>query len=336
MKAKKTLSALLMLVMALPVAAQMEITNTALDVEGEWSERPSAAKRAEKLRKRLQKKTNDMVDTQIETMRLKAEKQIGDQLSKALSGQSVIKDEVSTTQSSTIKKEIELPKSPKTLKVIPKVGFLSLKSETIDFDSKVNAGIQFESQIQERFAFGVGINFTSMNISDPYNTYTPGYYVNPYSYGYNNYGASYYPEREIGYRNASLELLGKFYLSHTSRVKPFIGLGVEYSRSELKYKDAISNQYYYYNSNRNELGGEKYIYSSFAGSVQAGAEMSFSDTIGLILDVKLAKGLNGQHSRESEAISYLYNPDLQRLEGIANEMSEATSTSVGVGLVVAF
>jgi hypothetical protein len=334
MKAKKTLSALLMLAMALPVAAQMEITNSALDVEGEWNERSSEAKRAEMLRKRLQKKTNDMVDTQVETMRLKAEKQIGDQLEKALSGKSLLKDEVSTTQSSTIKKEIEAPKSPKTLKVIPRVGFLSLKSENIDFDSKVNAGIQFESQIQERFAFGIGVNFTSMNISDPHNTYTQGYYVSPYySYGYGSYN---YPEREISYRNAGLELLGKFYLSHTSRIKPFIGLGVEYSRSELKYKDSGNDQYYYYNSYRNELGGEKYIYSSFSGSVQAGAEMSFSDTLGLVLDVKMAKGLNGQHSKKSQANSYYYNPDLSRLEGIANEMSEATSTSVGLGMVVAF
>ena len=334
MKATKPLSMLIMLAVAIPAMAQMEITNSSLDIDGEWSERPSEAKRAEQLRKRLQKKTNDMVDTQIEKMRLKAEKQIGDQLEKALTGKGLVHDEVSSGQAAVInsKKQVHEVTEPKSLKIIPRVGFQNLRSDTIDFDSQINAGILFESMVQDRFAFGVGAHYTSMKILDPLNTFGGGFF-NPYI---NNGFGNNWNEREINYRSGTLEIYGKFFLSHSARVRPFIGLGLEYSRSDMRYNDAGNNQFYYYNNFSNQLGGERYTYSSFGGNIQAGAEAKLTETFGLILDFKLAKGLNGQHARNTQANSIVFNPDLQRLEGIANEMSETTSTSVGLGMVVAF
>lgn len=342
---KKTVSLLAMLAILSPLNSafsQVEITNTdPLDIEGEWSTRPSQAQRMEKLRKDLQKKTNDMIDTKIESMRLKQEKELANQLGKALGGQLNTLDEVSTAQSSVSKKEIEELKEPKSLKLIPRIGFLSIQSDKIDFESKVNAGIMFESMVHDRVAVGVGFNFTSMKIMDAYSNFGGSYYNSGYSYNpyYTNpyYGySSLYQEREISYRSGELELNGKFYISNKTRVKPFVGLGVAYNRSELKYNDNGNGYQYYYNSVQNELGGEKYTSSTFTGSVLAGAELSFTETFGLVLDLKLSKGLNGEHGTSREADSLYYNPDLERLEGIANEMSDATTTSIGLGMVVAF
>ena len=325
-----------------------------LEIEGSWQNRNSEAQKMAKFRKELERKTNDMMAKKIENERIKKEKQINKEIMAAFNGKFRAMDEVGT-QSSGVKKEvvkevvigapIATVVEEKKLKIIPSVGFYNLKSDNIDFDSKIKTGVSLESMVNKRVSFGVGFNFSSMKLYDPNNSYNgfSNNFYNPYA-GFNNpcfnsgfgNGCVNYNEREIDYKSMGLELNSKVFLSTSSRVKPFIGAGVSYNRVSLKYNDDGNGIHYYYNNSNNALGGEAYTSNTIKGSLILGTEVKFGDTVGLNLDFRIAKGFSSGNSSKREANTLFYNPDLDRLENIGNDMEETILTGVNLGLIVAF
>lgn len=325
-----------------------------LDIEGTWQQKESPSEKMAKVRQRLEKKTNDLMQKKIEDIRYKEEMKLTRKLQKAFTGGLQSMDEVKT-QSSAVQKTPEKVVQKvvvfqpvieeKKLKLIPSIGFYNLKSEDVDFDSKIAAGVSFESMINDRVSVGLGFRFSSMKLYDSnnsYNGFSKGFY-NPYqgfnapcfNNGYSNNCVNY-NEREIDYKTAGLELNSKVFLITDAKIRPFVGGGVAYNRVNLKYNDNGNDIHYYYNNSNNALGGEEYSSTTITGSIILGTEVKFTENVGLNFDFRISKGLSTGSSAKRQANTMLYNPDLDRLENIADDIEASTLTGINLGLLVTF
>ena len=328
-----------------------------LDVDGSFQEEEGMSDKLAKQRRDLEEKTNQKTLEKIENMRTAEEIKISKKINAALEGQlkavSEI-DEVSVAQASTQK--VEAPAAvvvapiivEKTTRIIPYIGFTNYSKENVDYNSKVDGGLIIESKVSDHFALGLGFSYTKMSLFDSQNAHGGNYS----GYGFNSYSPYVgqpqcfnngsgvncvnYNEREIDFNRMQIELLGKFFIISTGKLRPYIGGGLGYGRNELQYNDNGKGMYYYYNNQNNQLGGEGHTAYSSLGSVMLGSDLNFTDSVGLNINLKYAKGLTQGDNQQSVANTSVYNPDLIRLENIGREIEKASATSINVGLLVAF
>jgi len=223
----------------------------------------------------------------------------------------------------------------KKLKVTPQVGMLKISSENIDFESSMSAGVVMESMVSERFAVGLGFNYATLDIKDldtaystgVYNNYTPYYNQSWYN---NNFGQG----RSLNYKHVNLDLTGKVFLTVGTSIKPYVGAGLGLNRATLKYEDSGRQTYQYYNTQA-YYGNEEYSATYASGIALVGTEVNFSDTVGLNLEFKFAKGLTSAGS-ESMGADSQYNPDQKRLEDISAEIQGASFSTINLGINIKF
>lgn len=305
-----------------------------IDIDGMYEQpRESAAKRIEKMRKQLEKKNEDMVSKRIEDMRIAEEKKLAKKLSKAFNGGNLGNvDEVSTVQAAPAKVVAAAPvveekkEEVKRNKVIPMFGVTNYSGDSIDFESKINFGLQAESLLTDRISMGLGIAFTSMDISDVSSNFNNGYNYNP---GY--YNAFGNTGREIDFTNLNVEANSKFFITGIdSKFRPYVGGALGYNRSSLKYNDGGNG---FQNGGFN-FGNEAQKNSNISGSILGGMEASFGDTIGVSLDLRYTRALtSGFNQKQGTTVQ---NPDQLRLQNIGKAIEDANQISVGAGLVVRF
>jgi outer membrane protein W len=226
-------------------------------------------------------------------------------------------------------------KMNKKLKVTPQFGLLKISSENIDFESSMSAGVAVESMVNERFAFGLGFNYATLDIKDMTTDYSTGIYNN-YSPYYNStwYNNNFGQGRTLNYKHLNLDIVGKVYLTVESSIRPYVGAGLGLNRSTLKYEDTGRQSYQYYNTQAT-YGNEEYSSTYASGIALLGTEVNFSDTVGLNLEFKFAKGLTSGTSQTAGADSQ-YNPDQKRLEDISAEMESASFSTINLGLNIKF
>ena len=269
------------------ILAQEQVDSEVINIDGQY-QRESAADRVTKMRKRLEKKNEDMVQKKIEDIRIKQEKELAKGLKKAFTRgmQAMSGDAVSTQKSAVQKVEKKAPKPKDTGKknrIIPTFGVSSISGESIEFESKVDAGIAFETDVSRHFAAGIGLGFMNMNIQDLNPNY--GGYTFNQSYSYNNQQG-----REMDYKQFSLDLNGKFYFVADSKIRPYGGVGLGYRRTSLKYQESdpfYSNNYYY---NYGTLEDVSYKNNYMTASAQLGADMHFTEMSGARLELAYTKG----------------------------------------------
>lgn len=310
-----------------------------IDIDGSFN-RPSAADRMAKMRQQLEKKNENMMRKKIEDIRVQQEQEMTNKLRKAFQGglaaiddgQQV--DQVQTIQAAPQKVEAQVitPVETKRNKVTPFFGVATYSGDNVDFESNLNLGLSLESEVSKHFSVGVNFTYSTMDITDTANTYVTNYnsynYYNPYyNSGYNN---TFGQGREMSYKRMGLEVNSKFFITADTKIRPFVGLGLGYNRSSLKYNDDGNG----YNYNGINFGDEEYNSSFITGSATIGAEVSFSENIGASVDVRYAKGLSTGISSESTA-SY-NNPDQRRLENVGTAIEEANQVSLNAGLVIRF
>ncbi len=306
-----------------------------IDIDGMYEQpRESAAQRIEKMRKQLEKKNEEMVSKKIEDMRIKEEQKLAKKLQKAFTGGNLGNvDTVSTVQAAPVVAAPapvvveEKKEEVKRNKIIPTFGVTNFSGDQIDFESKFNAGLMAESLVTDRIALGLGFMYTGMDIQDTANAFN-----NNYNYNQNYYGVFGNNGREIDYSKLNLEVNGKFFITGIeSRIRPYIGGAVGYNRTSLSYKDGGNNLNYNYGYNYGEEGHKN---SNFAGSILAGAEASFSDTIGFSLDFRYTAALTSGFSQEQGTTTL--NPDQVRLDNIGKAIEDSTQLTIGAGLVIKF
>ncbi|WP_127716221.1 OmpW family outer membrane protein [Halobacteriovorax sp. HLS] len=315
--------------------AQSVLSSEQIDINGTFQapKQETAADRIEKLRKQLEQRNEDMVQKKIENIRLQEEQKLANKLQSAFSGQNF--DQVNVSQAATQKKVVaplpvaEVKSTEKKNKVIPTVGVLNITGENgLELESSLNIGVAVESQVHERFSVGVGVGFANMGITDVSNQYsgtnpTYGTYYNP---GYTN---TYGQGREMSYKRLSLELTSKFFITTESQIRPFVGAGLGYNRHDLSYDNNTQ-----YNLGSVQLGNENFASSFVSGSVNAGAEIHFSETIGAGLEFKYMKSFGS--SFNSQSASTNTNPDQQRLENVGTAIEEANNMSLNAALIIKF
>ena len=303
----------------------------------------SASEKIKKMRENLEERNKVMVEKKIENIRVKQEmaltNKLQDAFGKSLNG--IQEDKVVVVQAAPIAapiapqpviipvvetKIIELPlKEEKKSKIIPSFGITSIKSDIINFDSKSNLGVSLETMVMSKLSVGFGIAYTSVDITDTANSFLNNG---------NQFGSSYYNSFAMGRKmtlgRTSVDINGKFFLTDESRIKPFVGAALSYNRSNLTYQDSGNG----YNYNGMNLGTEGYSSTAMGGSVKLGAEIEFTEMLGLNVDFSYTKSLSSGIYNSANTSNY--NPDQMRLQNVTKAIQDADITTAQVGLLVKF
>lgn len=313
-----------------------------IDVDG-THHRQTEADRMAKIRRNLEVKNEELVRKKIEDVRMKEEMRMTKRLANAFSAgmNNLDNDEVKTTQAAPV--VAALPPAPAIVttstpvveptpdynfvgtKVIPNTGLLMIKGDKIDFESKFNGGIMVESMVLPRVSFGVGFNYATLDLVDldGYNTY--GQYYNT------GYYTSYGQGRELSYRHMNVELNSKLYLAQDTRIRPYVGLGLGFNKTNLQY----SNNTNYTNTTTNsQFGNEEYNSTYASGLGLVGAEVVFSKNVGMNIEFKYARGFTNMQEESAKVASV--SPDQDKLNRIGQAIEEANFVSIGAGLIVSF
>jgi outer membrane protein W len=134
----------------------------------------------------------------------------------------------------------------------------------------------------------------------------------------------------MSFNKVSVQANSKFFLTTESRIKPFVGLGLSYNRTSLKYDDAGNNYAY----NGITYGNEGYSSATMGATAKLGTEIDFSETVGLNIDLSYTKNLSSGIS--SSADTSLNNPDQSRLQNVTKSIEDSDVTSIQAGLIVRF
>ena len=318
--------------------AQSVFASEQIDINGSFQapKQPTAADRIEKMRKQLEERNEQMVQKKIENIRMQEEQKLAKKLQTAFAVQNF--DQVNVSQSATKKKSVAplpvLKKTEKKNKVIPTVGILNITGDDgLELESSLHMGVSVESQVQERISVGVSLGYTTMGMTDTANQYSgsvPYYGVPTYNTSYNNgYTQTYGQGREMSYKRLSLELNSKCFFTVDSQIRPYMGAGLGYNRHDLSYDDNSQ-----YNLGTVQLGDENFASSFLSGSINAGAEINFSETIGAGLEFKYMKSFGSSFNSQSAQSNT--NPDQQRLENVGSSIEEANNMSLNAALIIKF
>ena len=344
-----------------------------LDVEGEAKKRPSMSDKMKVMRDRMEQKTDDRVLKKIEDTRMREEMKLTQKLQNMFNGQALAMDgtQVDQVQQKASAPEVvptvvEAVPTPvaveefKKVKITPLAGVTMMKTDSINFESTYNAGLNVDSRLTKNFAVGIGFNYTNMTIKDVTNSNNPYYsgpsyspYTSPYSYSpyssysyspysYSpNYGDYYswyntqYGTREINFSEINFDLTGKFYIIGTGVVQPYVGAGVGYNRTKMAYDQKQQSTYTgsYSPYSNVSFGEESYTGSFVSGILLAGTDVMFTDMLGLNFQFKYAKGLTSGTSTDQ---GILANPDQLFLNQLGQEIDKSGQVSITGGLNVAF
>ncbi len=308
-----------------------------IDVDGQFHQ-PTAAEKLEKMRKELERKNQEMVHKKIEDIRTKNEMRLTKQLQKAFAGglKTPVVDSVSTTQSAVVKAEVKTKTENKDMRIAPQIGYSSITGETtrgeaMDFESKIDIGLQFDADITDRFSVGVGIAYQALDITDfSSSAYTTQFY-NTYGANMNWYTGLYGTGRELNSKTISLNIVSKvFATARDARFRPYLGLGIGFNHLMLKYDNnaTVIDPY------QITYGDEEFSANYITGSVKLGALVNFSSTIGMDVELAYTKGITSSFSEKSNQVAR--NIDQLRLNEIGGGMSEADVVSVRAGVTIGF
>ncbi len=325
-----------------------------IDIDGSLK-RNSEADKIRRERQNLEKDNEDLVRKKIEDMRIAEEKKMSERLKNMLGGQGSLQQDAVSTQAASVvevkKEEIAKPVgSDNRFQVKPFYGITHYKGENVNFESKINTGLGFDAKLTERFSIGLGLKYVNMSIQQidrsPYmnNYYNNGYYnygntgYNNYNLGYSNnwYQNTFQNQREIEMNQYGFELTGKFFIIPDSRVRPYAGLGLGYSKTQLNYKALSGSSSAYYNPYSNvQYGNEGYNASTFSGIVMAGADFYFTERFGMNAEVRYAKGFASDYNTDLNN-TLISNPDQRFLQLLGSDIDNAHSASIVLGILFGF
>lgn len=211
-----------------------------------------------------------------------------------------------------------------TIRLLPYAGATTFNGQIEQLETELTAGIRLESNITSRFAIGVGFKYDQLKTNDFANN---GPYMNQ---GY--FGAFGLQGREILFRNMGLDMYGKFFITNGERFRPYVGAGLSYNRSSMRYND---NNPYYDQINAFYFGSEEYNTSFMSGQLMLGSQVMVTNSFGLNLEGSYSTGLGNSLASRS-ARNGGTSPDQTRLRDLGNEIIKSNALSIFAGAVVNF
>jgi hypothetical protein len=211
-----------------------------------------------------------------------------------------------------------------SIKLLPYAGSTSYTGETEQLEAEIAAGLRLESNITSRFAMGIGFNFAQLKTNDFANSspwMNQGYF--------NTFGQQ---GREIQYRSMGIDLYGKFFLTNGARFRPYLGAGLGYSRTNMKYND---NNPWQDPMSAYSYGSENYTTSFVNGQMMLGSEIMITEGFGINIEGAYSSGLGDSLSSQS-AKNGGTSPDQKRLRDLGEEIINASALSIFAGAVVVF
>jgi outer membrane protein W len=308
-----------------------------IDVDGQFKRKASAADRIAKMRKKLEEENEQMVQKKIENIRVKQEQQLSGKLKKAFSGNLDAQDSTPMAQAAPMRQQAPAPvaevsSDEKQNKIIPFMGVRQYNSDKIDsFESNFTGGLSFDNMVTERISVGLGFEYTTMDIVDR----------NQFN-NFNNFATYVNGEDQIRYKNFNLNIASKFFFSVDSKVRPYAGLGLGYNRTSLRYTEKQSQ---FVNTGfgapvqqDNDTSAST---SNVNGMVVVGAEVVFTDTIGMVLDFRWNRSLTSgfdEETNNNNSFNFQTQEDLDKqvLRRVGAALEDSDAASLNLGLVVKF
>lgn len=299
-----------------------------LEIEGNAKKKPTMGDRIEQYRRQVEQRNEDLVKRKIEQQRIEQEKQLGNQLKGIFGGGGEL-DQVSSTQAAPVSVLAQPEKEEKpanTLprgKVTPTLGITTVKSDAFDYEASMTGSVNAEALVQKHFGVGVNLNYTDMDIVDV----SSGYYYT-YFPQYPNF------DREMKYKQYGADIFGKFYVTPYNVVSPYVGAGLGYSRSSLVYLSGNFPQAYSAYQNRMA----EYNNSFFSGQLMGGADVRFSQRIGMNVEFKYRKSLTSNATNTKNGMNYAdgSNGDQAFLNKLGQQIDDSHFASLVLGLIVYF
>ncbi len=310
--------------------ARRSLNSPQIDIDGRYSQpRPQLDKK----RRELEQQNEQMVQQRIEDIRVRQEQELAKNLQEAFTrGMQMGGDAVSTTQAAP---QVQAPVPTQTIednRIITGFGVTNASGDFIDFESKIDARLEFETQLNHRFAVGVGVGYLTMDIRD----------MNPNNQSYQNMANFYRPwgynsfyqqhGREMDYKELNIDLNGKFYVVPHSKIRPFVGLGLGYKRSSLRYANDNMNYNTFSPYQAQVSGEEKYGANYVTARASMGTDINFTSMIGARLHLTYSKGLtSGESGAEfTQSLGEYY------LRNVGKNLANADFFGLGAGLIINF
>jgi len=246
-------------------------------------------------------------------------------------------DSVSTAMAAPAKVQAKVETTPQlgdVIKMLPYAGITSFQSENEDLEAEMSLGLRVESDITSRFSVGLGFNYTSLKTTDFQNGYA-GYTQGDF---YDRYSQMYGAGREVEYTNMNFEMYSKYFITKTSRFRPYIGAGVAYNRTTSNYTDnqdrTIQSQGFNTGSNyQYQFGNEEITSNLMTARLLAGSEILFTNSIGANLEIQYSKALGSSFGDQEARVE---GPDQRRLRKLSAEINDAHTFSISAGILVLF
>lgn len=316
-----------------------------INIDANYSRKESAADRIAQMRKKLERENEDMVQKKIEDIRIEQEQQLAGRLKSALNGEGSMNtnnqgygdqgqgdnyDDISVVNAAPQRVEViaddEDSSSSRRNKIIPTIGARQYDGDRIDaFESKANVGLSFENMLTDYFSMGLGVNYTTMDIS-----YVE--YASFFGY-YNSFGYLSTTADQIAYRNLNLNVSAKLFMSANTTVKPFVGGTLGYNRGKLSFEERGVSTIPGYTIEDSSVTA---THVSATGMI--GAEIDFSDNVGMVVDFRYTRNLTDGFDTLSRRFSNSYNTDNDQriLNDIGSRLENSNVGSLNVGLIVKF
>ncbi|MCK6596091.1 MAG: porin family protein [Bacteriovoracaceae bacterium] len=313
-----------------------------LDISGQLT----PAQRLEQTRKKMEERNRQMVDKKIENIRIKQEVALTKKLQSAFDQNmdnidSVSKKEAAVVeappvaaqpviapQPTIIERVIEVQpvkvEEEKLTRITPFLGLSNFKGSAIDFESKANLGVNVDYVFMPQLTLGVGVGYTTMEITDTANSYAD------YTNLGNQYGSIFPNGRQMSFDRLSLEANSRYFLTMDSKLKPYVGAGLGYNRTTIKY-EGTGNGYSY---NGVSYGSEGVSTNFMTANIRLGAEVDLTSSVALGLDLGYTKALTSGFGTKNEVSNV--NEDQRRLEKVSKAIEDADNLTVNAGVVLKF
>ena len=323
-----------------------------IDIDGQFRSKQSDAQRLSKMRKKIEKKHERMIQKKIEDIRIQEELRLGQKLQQAFDGTVQGTDSVSMGQAGVAKTSAGTlapmaqmgSATEKKNRVIPSFSLLSVSAEAADYESEISTSVAFETLIKDRFLVGVSLGYSTLKIKDVNPNYASTFNsFNNYNYNYNNFntfGASSTIGRDMKYNQLDLNVNGKFYVLKDSKIKPYVGLGLGYRRSTLEYSE--SDPYYNQGIGLNigtTLENAEYIGNYVTGQATVGADVAFNSNVGARLELGYTRGItessNPQNVQDPNNLFY-NSVDQTNLDNVGKGIEKGSIVGISAGLIIGF
>lgn len=206
-------------------------------------------------------------------------------------------------------------------------GMTTINADSGQLQSGTTIGLQAEANVGSRFSFGVGFNYSTLDNTDfcLLGNECFGAWSGYYSPINNQIG------RGQEYKKYSAEAYAKFFPFSNNKFRPYVGAGLSYGRSNLKYTSNNQNAYV----NTSYLNANEEIQMTTVGAgLSIGAEIKFTKMFGLNIEAKYAKAVSVNQGANNPFSQYV--PGQQRLNNLANDIENADNISLFAGLLLSF